>query len=288
MIYTIYTYPFPKKDVKIPMPDKVLKIVGIPFNQPAYIFIAKICEHEKIKNIYSYFRSDTPLGTCIEGRSMPYWSYQVELENFIKKSTKWGLEILTTTPMSNMVNVVRIKQKDNGVNINWEELINLLSQKYGETAKKGDIKMSRRSRNYWGENNYTIVQPGHFKMDDFTQRILGANGRTGGVEDIIIKDKVFKGITTYSGYLIKNQYIEIFVSPTDKMLVYTDLQISKINERELIELQKYAKELDDKRIADEEAKRKTAEEAERKRIEAIEAEKRNKKQERINKILGDI
>ena len=80
----IYTYPFPKRDVKIPMPNKVLKIVGIPFNQPAYSFIDEICEHEKIKKIYSYFRSDTPLGTCIEGRSMPYWSYQVELENFIK------------------------------------------------------------------------------------------------------------------------------------------------------------------------------------------------------------
>lgn len=278
------TYPFPKS-AQVPFSEKAIKICGVSFAQPAFLFINALCKkNNETSKIGLMCLSTSP---SFDGKHNN--PYVVRIKDFIKESSEWQLSVLSTTPMSSMVHVVRVRQIDNGVSFNWNELINLLGQKYGVLPKKGELKITQRGSIYfWGKNNFTIIQPGSFKMDEFTQSILDAKGIYGGTEDIIRNNRLILGYITYSGFLIRNQFVEIFISPDAKTMIYKDLQVDKLNEDEKIGLCNYAKNIDAERKA-KEAQRKAEEaEKERKRLEAIEAERRRKEQDRVNKILNDI
>jgi hypothetical protein len=282
-----FTYPFPKL-AQIPLPDKALKISGVSFAQPAFLFINALCDkNQETNKINLMYLSSSPSfdGTLNN-------PYVVNIKDFIKEATKWKLYVLSTTPMSSMVHMVRVTQQnsgDNDISIDWNELVNIFGQKYGVLPKKGNLKLVRRnSLYYWDHNNYTIIQSGNYKMDEFTQSILGAKGRYGGTEDKILSDKLISGYITYPGYLIRNQFVEIFISPEYKTLIYRDLQVDKLNKDEKVGLCEYAKNIDAERRAKEAKRKAEEEEKERKRLEAIEAEKRRKEQDRIKKIWNDI
>ena len=282
-----YIYPFPQ-GAQIPFPNKALKISGVSFAQPAFKFINALCDkNQETNKINLMYLSSSP---CFDGTlNNPY---VVNIKDFIKEATKWKLYVLSTTPMSSMVHMVRVTQiasGDNDISINWDELVNIFGQKYGVLPQKGTLKLVQsRSVYCWDKNNYTIVQSGDYKMDELTQSILDVKGRYGGTQDRRLGNHLISGYITYSGYLIRNKLVEIFISPDSRALIYRDLQVDKLNEDEKVQLCNYAKNIDAERRAKEAKRKAEEEEKERKRLEAIEAEKRRKEQDRIKKNWNDI